>query len=246
MTPKLAPKLHAVASRTSRTIELPNRDIAWKVYESLPESSVIELLLSSEKFADLCRLESRKVSQRAGLLSDAMRKRSEWLRDDALYAATVFVQCWPEYRPPKWVMDWLRQGLLDFLEEKGSLASVLGFTERAPKSAKRRERLLTRFVDISRLRALGLNVKEAAGLVCCRDNLALRGAEDSESADHLVSMTNSLAAEYHRYPGRDELTQLYKLMRTKKTDEEIADSWLSDFPRNEVLRIPALQNFWPR
>jgi hypothetical protein len=241
---KLAPKLHVVASPSTRTTELPNQEVAWKVYESLPESSIVEMLFSSERFLELCRWELQKLSPPTDLLLRFARKRSEWLREDPVYAATVFIQSWPENRPPRWVMDWTYKGFRDFLEEKSSLAASLGFTERAPKSARRREGLLMQFVEISRLRALKLSVRVAASLVCCRDNPALHAADNCESADKLEAMTNSLTAEYSRYPGRDELTELYKLMRAKATDE-IVGLWLSNFPRNEVLRIPALRRFLP-
>jgi len=222
-------------------------DLARKVYEALPEASIVEMLLSSKQFLELCELES-KPGPVQDSLHGALNKRSEWLREDRLYAATVFVQRWPEHRPPSWVMDWIRQGLLDFLEEKGSLASLLGFSERASSMARRRERLLMQFVQIARLRALGLKTKEAASLVCGREHPTLRAANDSESADRLVAMTNTLAGEYHRYPGRNELTELFKLMLRKTTAEKttaFVSDFASDFPRNEIMRIPALRKFLP-
>jgi hypothetical protein len=223
-----------------------SQDFAWKIYESLPESSIVNMLLSSEQFLELCRLESRKASPVVESLHRVLKARGQWLQNDSVYAATVFVRCWPEYRPPKWVMSWIHQAFVDLLEGKGTLGSLMGFSgegDRASNKARRRENLLVQFGQIARLISLGLSTREAAGLVCSRENPSLRVADDSQSADRLLSMTNTLVYDYNHYPGRNDLKTFYDLAHTSPSAENVIVAFLDDFPRNEILRIPSLRKF---
>jgi hypothetical protein len=91
-----------------------------------------------------------------------------------------------------------------------------------------------------------VNTKQAAHLVCCKENRTLRVADDPKSADRLAAMTNTLANEYQHYPARKDLKEFFELGLRKIGAEKATEkttAFLEDFPRNEVLRIPALRKF---
>ncbi len=217
-----------------------DQQLGWEVFESLSEADIVEYLMSSPPFLELCRVLRRPDDPRGRSLRGALKHRSEWLRNDPTYAAEVFLNSWPNRRPPRWNMDWVASALRGRLDGKGTMDSLMGFGGRGKRPftvAKRRQRLLIQFADIAHLIALDLKTREAAHLVCCRDNPTLRASDDCESADRLVSMTNTLAGEYGHYAGRKGLEKFFKLGQSKPDAiRAVTAEFVTGFPRSEIMR----------
>lgn len=66
------------------------------------------------------------------------------------------------------------------------------------------------------------------------------------SANRKLSRRATLANEYQHYPARKDLKEFFELGLRKIGAEKATEkttAFLEDFPRNEVLRIPALRKF---